>query len=179
MGKHIVQCRFCKQKFDAPLAEIDDTWVMPSRNWYYHKSCYEEMKKDKLETPENWKDRIYDFIAHDLKVSYDYHMCEAQLKKFVEKDKIGTYKGIFFALKYFYEVRKGDWSKGHGGLGIIPYIYEDSRNYWIEAESRAKGTIAGIEKQLQAREAQKVITRTRRAPSKKENKPKWNLEDIE
>ena len=32
-------------------------------------------------------------------------MYEAQLKKFVEKDKIGTYKGIFYTLKYFYEIR--------------------------------------------------------------------------
>lgn len=178
MAKHLVTCRACKERFDAQLAGADTEWVMPSKGWYYHKICYENIKKGNLKSDEDWKKRIYDFIAHDLKVSYDFHLCEAQLKKFVEKDRIGTYKGIFYALKYFYEVKKNDWEKGHGGIGIIPFIYSESTEYWTRKETNERGTLAGIEEQLRKREAQEKITlkKTSKTPKKKS---RWNLEDIE
>ena len=37
MAKHIVICRCCKQKFDAQIEDKDKIWVMPSKNYYYHK----------------------------------------------------------------------------------------------------------------------------------------------
>ena len=38
MAKHIVICRCCKQKFDAQIEDKDKIWVMPSKNYYYHKN---------------------------------------------------------------------------------------------------------------------------------------------
>ena len=113
-------CRVCKIEIDK---EKDD-WVMPSKNWYYHRKCYQDWKQSTPATDAEYKAFIYDFISRDLKVSYNYHMCEAQREKFVKEGK--TNKGIFFALKYFYEVKHGDWEKGHGGIGIVPFIYGDS-----------------------------------------------------
>lgn len=67
-------CRICKQEIDK---ELDD-WVMPSRNWYYHKICYENFKKEKeVKSDEDYIDLIFDYIARDLKVSYDYHKIKA------------------------------------------------------------------------------------------------------
>ena len=101
----MAQCRLCKIEIDK---EKDD-WVMPSRNYYNHKKCYENWKKAQPDNDEAYVDLIYDFIARDLKVTYDYWVCEAQRKKFL-KEKM-TNKGILFALKYFYEVKHGDWEK--------------------------------------------------------------------
>jgi hypothetical protein len=43
------------------------------------------------------------------------------------------------SLKYFYEVKKNDVSKAKGGIGIIPYIYQDAWNYyyhiWVANQS--------------------------------------------
>lgn len=176
MAPHIVMCRFCKERFDAKKDRENIDWVQKSKGWYYHTSCYQKMRSEKDSTNDIWKDRIYDFIAHDLKVSYNYFLCEQQLINFVEKDRIGTYKGIYFALRYFYEIKHGDWNKGNGGLGIVPYIYKDSTDYWVAREEREKGILAGIEQQLKEKEASPVI-KVKKRKSEKE-KSKWNLEDI-
>ena len=171
----MAKCRLCNIEIDK---EKDD-WVMPSKNYYYHRQCYKNWKKAQLENDEDYIDLIYDFIARDLKETYDWWVCEAQRKKFV-KDKM-TNKGILFALKYFYEVKHGDWEKGHGGIGIVPFIYNDACAYWAARERQSAGTIAEIERQMRAAaDRPKVSVR-------KKNKPKHmvdfsvldNLEDEE
>ena len=162
----MAQCRLCKIEIDK---EKDD-WVMPSRNYYYHKKCYENWKKAQLEDDEEYVDLIYDFISRDLKVTYDWWICEAQRKKFIKNDKM-TNKGILFALKYFYEVKHGDWEKGHGGIGIIPFVYNDSCAYWAARERRSAGTIAEIERQMREAAARKKVRIQRH-----ETKPKYTID---
>lgn len=159
----MAQCRICKIEIDK---EKDD-WVMPSKNYYYHRKCYEDWKKSEPPKDEKWIPFIYDFISRDMKFSYNYHMCEAQRKQFI-KDGKGTNKGIFFALKYFYEIKQGDWEKGHGGLGIVPYIYNEACNYWIEQERKTKGIVADIERQLREAEnrTKKVVVQKQIQPRK-------------
>lgn len=159
----MAQCRLCKIEIDK---EKDD-WVMPSKNWYYHKKCYDNWKKAQPDDDEKYVDLIYDFIARDLKVTYDWWVCEAQRKKFIKESKM-TNKGILFALKYFYEVKHGDWSKGHGGIGIIPFIYSDSCAYWAARERQSAGTIAEIERQMREAEQRhkQIITQKKVKPSK-------------
>ena len=64
---------------------------------------------------------------------------------------------MYFALKYFYEIKKGDVSKSENGIGIIPHIYEDSRDYWVEREHREQGIVAAIEHQIKEAQNQRVI----------------------
>lgn len=163
-------CRICKIEIDK---EKDD-WVMPSRNYYYHRKCYEDWKQSTPATDEEYKAYIFDFIARDLKVSYDYHMCKAQIEKFVKENKM-TVKGIFFTLKYFYEVRNGDWNKGHGGIGIVPFVYNEACTYWKQLEDKNKGTISAIERQL--KEASERETKVIRKKTSKKKK-KFTLEDV-
>ena len=145
----IVHCRVCKGDIDRNADPDGNEWLMASKNYYYHKTCYESWKKGQMSNDEDYVDLIYDFIARDLKVSYDYHMCEAQRKKYIKENQM-TNKGILFALKYFYEVKHGDWSKGHGGIGIIPFIYTDACAYWSALEHKTTGIIADIERQMRA-----------------------------
>ena len=148
----MAECRICKQKIDK---EKDD-WIMPSKNYYYHKKCYEDWKHSEPLKDEQWRPFIYDFISRDLKVPYNYHMCESQREKLLKEGK--TNKGIFFSLKYFYEVKHGDWEKGHGGLGIVPYIYNEACAYWVAQENKQAGIIQGIERQMmEARQRQKKV----------------------
>ena len=160
------KCRVC----GLPIDKENNDWIMPSTNYYYHRKCYQNWKKAQPNDDEGYIELIYDFIARDLKVSYDWHMCEAQRKKFIKEYKV-TNKGILFALKYFYEVKHGDWEKGHGGIGIVPFIYGDSCAYWAARERRSEGTIAEIERQM--REA---ATRHQVTVKKKENKQKFKVD---
>ena len=158
----MAKCRICDQIIDK---EKDD-WIMPSKNWYYHRKCYDDWKAAEPNSDEEYIDLIYDFIARDLKESYDWWVCEAQRKKFIKDNKM-TNKGILFALKYFYEIKHGDWKKGHGGIGIIPFVYSDSCAYWAARERQSEGIIKEIERQM--REA---IDRPKVHVKRKERKKK-------
>ena len=68
-----------------------------------------------------------------------------------------TAKGIYFALKYHYEIKKGDVTKSENGIGIVPHIYEDSRSYWQEREHREQGIVAAIEEQIKQAQSQNII----------------------
>ena len=172
----MVTCRKCKQKFDAQANEKDIIWCMPSMNHYYHIECYDNKRDIEKEKDEaEWASLIYNFFSQDLKVSYNWYLCESQRKKFVAENKF-TNKGIYFALKYFYEIKKGTWDKSQGGLGIVPYIYEESKQYWYEQERKRKGFVAMIEEQIKERENRETIKIAR--PQKRERKDKFNLDDI-
>ncbi len=175
---HLVTCRVCKEKFDAKPEEKGSFWVMPSKNFYYHTKCYEEFKGKATLNAEDadWVDLIYDYLARDLKVAYNYQMCEAQRKSYLKKNKL-TNKGIFFALKYFYEVKHGDWARSGGGIGIVPFIYEDSCNYWITKESREHGIIERIGKQMQELHEREVV-KVARTHKTRPKRGMYNLDDI-
>ena len=163
-----VHCRLCKEIIDRNKEVEGIDWIMPSKNWYYHKKCYESWKESHPTEDEEWVDIIYDFISRDLKVSYDFFKCETQRKKFI-KEKM-TNKGIFFALKYFYEVKQGDWEKGYEGIGIVPYIYTESCNYWAKKERDGAGILKKIEEQM--KEAKERNSKVIHRKDKKKTKVK-------
>lgn len=172
---NIVHCRICKGEIDRNIDPEGHDWLMASKNFFYHRSCYENWKKGVPKNDDAYVSFIYDFISRDLKVKYDYHMCEAQRQKFLKEHKM-TNKGIFFTLKYFYEVKKGSWEKSHGGIGIVPYIYNEACSYWVQKEKESKGIVAQIENQMkQAQERKKKIVRQKKTTK---DKSKINLSAI-
>lgn len=172
----LVMCRACKQKFDRAKLKQGDDWVMPSKNFYYHTKCYENWRNDKnnvaaKKKDEEWISYIYDFLSRDLKVLYDYRKCESQRQNFI-KSKNYTNKGIFFALKYYYEIQHQSWEKSKEGIGIVPYIYSESCHYWEEQHIKGSNILSMIEKQMQDRKERTTLTINKK---KKEriHKPNW------
>lgn len=163
------KCRICHYPIDVKKEKEDIDWIMPSTNYYYHRVCYDTWKAAPA-TDDEWIEMIFDFIARDMKFSYNYHTCKAQINKFWKENKINP-KGIYFTLKYFYEVKKNPWEKGHGGIGIVPWVFNDAKAYWIEQERKKRGFIAALEQQAKERTVIK-ITRTEK------KKEKYNLDDI-
>ena len=41
-------CRICKVEIDKE----NDDWIMPSKNYYYHRKCYEDWKQSTPATDE-------------------------------------------------------------------------------------------------------------------------------
>jgi len=41
-----------------------------------------------------------------------------------------TYSGIYKTLRYFFEVRGNSLEKANGGIGIVPYVYDEAYTYW-------------------------------------------------
>lgn len=155
---HIVTCRICKAKIDT---DKTDDWIMPTKNYYYHKTCYEDFGRKKGAIKEGdinielddemWFSAVYDYLKKDLKIVPNFTKLSSQWKNYLKKGM--TAKGIYFTLRYFYEIQKGDTSKSEEGIGIVPYIYDEGTCYWGERNQRDKGICDRIEKQiLQARE---------------------------
>ena len=72
-----VMCRECRKTFDRDKLKEGIDWVMPSKNYYYHKDCYElwvskrQNKKDYTSTKEDeeYIRDIYDYLTKDLKIA--------------------------------------------------------------------------------------------------------------
>ena len=168
-----VHCRVCKKAIDR---NTETDWVMASRNYYFHKDCYEKWKySQSADDDEYWVPLIYDFIKRDLKEEYNYFMCENQRLKYVQKNGY-TNRGIYFTLRYFYEVKNGEWSKGHGGLGIIPYVYKDAAQYWTQHEQRQAEIYEQVMAQAEERASRQKIKIVRQPKQKPQ--PKYNLDDL-
>lgn len=58
-----------------------------------------------------------------------------QITKYVTEHK-WTYLEIGRALYYFFDVKEGDPAKSQG-IGIVPYVMEESRKYFKDMERRA------------------------------------------
>ena len=176
MAKHIVTCRVCKEKFDTNEVE----WVMPSKNFYYHKSCYEDWQVKKNDVRNNskdedlWKDATYQYLKKDLYIPVDFGKFDSQWRNLTKKGR--TPKGIYFTTRYFYEIEKGDKNKAQGGIGIIDYIYSRATTYWAEKERSGARIVENIEQQIRERadREQKVIIKDKRKKTKK-----INFSDIE
>lgn len=167
-----VMCRECRKTFDRDKLKEGIDWVMPSKNYYYHKDCYElwvskrQNKKDYTSTKEDeeYIRDIYDYLTKDLKIAIDGAKVHSQIKNFLKEGK--KVKGILFTLIYFYDIKHGDIEKSKGGIGIVPYIYDEAREYWRKQVSQQFDIMEQIQKQLQNRSNRtkiKIIKTTPRA----------------
>ena len=180
---HIVKCRLCKEQFDTDKIPRAD-WTLVGKLSYYHTSCYNGWVKGKQSIKSDvtdadfWRESMIDYLYRDIKMNMDFSKIDNQWKNFTKPERKMTPKGIYFAVRYYYDVLKGDSSKAQGGIGIVPNIYNDSAQYWVDLENRRSGTLEAIIEQIKQREARpvKVIQK----PTK-ENKPKtrWSLDSIE
>ena len=178
----LVHCRRCKLAIDR---DNQNDWIMATKNYYYHISCYEDFVNDKekakssngidlIANDELWRSAVTDYLTKDLKISINYQKFNSQWDNFLKKKM--TAKGIYFTLRYFYEIEKGDVTKAEGAIGIVPHIYDRATCYWGERNQRDKGICARIEEQILAstHAPTKVIIQQR----KKVQKPVVDLSAI-
>ena len=115
-----VICAFCKK----PLSKKDANCVMLNNSKYVHKEC-QALEESREKTD---REKLEDYIKTLFSLTYIEPRVKAQNKKYVEEYNY-TYSGMQKALYYFYEIKGGDKSKANGGIGIIPYVYQDAYNY--------------------------------------------------
>lgn len=179
---HIIQCRICGVKFDTDKLPASE-WIKPTQKTYYHRKCYEDWKENKDNARaegkgENWwYESLIDYLYKDVKMSVDFKKLKSQWNNFTSPGKGMTPKGIYFSIKYYYEVLHGDPNKALGGIGIVNNIYKDAASYWTNLESKKVGTLEKIIAQIEARNQRQVVKISSKN-QKKEHKEKWSLEDI-
>lgn len=180
---HVVKCRLCKEQFDTDKIPREN-WTLIGKLSYYHTTCYNEWVKGKQSVKSNvtdadfWKESLIDYLYRDIKMTIDFVKLDSQWRAFTKPERKMTPKGIYFAIRYYYDVLKGDVKKAQGGIGIVPNIYNDSAQYWVDLENRKSGTLEAIVEQIRQREARpvQIIKKTNKPAKPKE---KWSLDNIE
>lgn len=169
----LVHCRICKQDIDRNIQKENIDWIQPSKGWYYHPQCYSDFAKKKkglcndihAEVDNDlWFSALYDYLQKDLKMSLNMAKTKSQWNNFIKKGY--TAKGIYFAIRYFYEIQHGDPSKSDG-IGIITCIYNEGCQYWVDRENKDSGICERIEKQIKIAANQKQIIITQKIKDNK------------
>lgn len=90
-----------------------------------------------------------------------------QIKKYLQDYPNYTYSGIRRTLQYFYEVKKNPIEKSNGGIGIVPWVYEDAKRYyynqWLLSQKNSDKDI----KKYIPKERKITIQAPKRQPRKK------------
>ena len=117
MAKHLVKCFYCGESFDANSTPF----VMVNSRRYAHKSCKQEKDKRVLE---EYIKELFGYTSIPPRVS-------KQIQNYVhDLEHHYTYSGIYKTLKYFFEVKGNSIEKANGGIGIVPYVYQEAFTYW-------------------------------------------------
>lgn len=118
-----VVCAYCKK----PMSKKNEDCVLIGNNKYVHKTCQElENQREKTD-----REKLEEYIKELFQISYIEPRVKAQIKKYVEEYNF-TYSGMQKALYYHYEIKGGDKTKANGGIGIVPYVYQNAYNYFYE-----------------------------------------------
>lgn len=186
---HIVKCRICQQPMDLDTMKVEE-WTKPAINQYYHTECYRDYAK-KINTAlsknagpalemtvdeDVWYNAIYFYFNNDLKAPRSFSLFVPQWKQYLKQGL--TPKGIYFTLRYCYDIKGMDLRKSNGGIGIVPYMYKEATTYWAERFRRNDVVCKQIEEQVQKMYAEKREIRFQ----KRNDKPKraaFSLEQLE
>lgn len=122
---HIVTCVYCKQRFDRDK----HPFVQVSSRRYAHQECSltEEQKKAKDEID---KEELDAYIMKLFNMDYVDARIRKQIKQYVDEYNF-SYSGIRKTLIYFFEIKGNSLEKANGGIGIVPYVYQNAHNYYL------------------------------------------------
>lgn len=122
---HIVTCVYCKQRFDRDK----HPFVQVSSRRYAHQECSltEEQKKAKEEID---KEELDAYIMKLFNMDYVDARIKKQIKQYVDEYNF-SYSGIRKTLIYFFEIKGNSLEKANGGIGIVPYVYQNAHNYYL------------------------------------------------
>lgn len=121
---HKVTCVYCRQTFDRDK----EPFVQISERRYAHQACAEKIQREKTQEEKDFES-LLSYIHLLLKENYVEARIIKQIKTFRETYQY-TYSGMIGTLAYWYEIKGNPIDKANGGIGIIPYIYLEAKNYY-------------------------------------------------
>lgn len=161
-----VLCYYCKKSDDKVMK--DQAVRIDNKNFHPHCAKIYADKKELAET-----------ICRIFKLKAPGPRNNAFISKYASEGM--TYKGMTRALMYFYDVQKNNTDKSNGGIGIVPWVYEDANRYYERKENMEKQLEEAIEysknNQPQEKETRKV--RVQKIEKTKTNIQTFNENDFE
>lgn len=160
------KCIYCKGEFDRdklPYVEV-------SNRRYAHKECAD---KNVISKDQNEKD--YEELVNYIEKLFGVGYVNAKIAKQIRDYRVQygyTFNGILGTLVYWYEVKQAPLDKANGGIGIVPYIYDQAKEYYMKIH-QANSLNEGI-KNYKA----KVIEITIAPPEREVRQPRlFNIEE--
>lgn len=121
---HRVKCSICSQIFDRDK----EPFVNTSARRYAHYKCATGIDPPKNQEEQD-KEKLEQYIKKLFNIDYITPKIQKQIKSY-RKDYNYTYSGIHGALVYAFEIKHNKIEKANGGIGLVPYIYEQARLYY-------------------------------------------------
>lgn len=153
----MVKCALCGNKLDKSTG-------IRYKDKNYHPECYEINKE---------KEDLYTYICELFCLKAPGPRNFQYIKRFKENNGY-TYKGMLYTLKYFYEVKKSNKDKANNSIGIIPYVYDEAKEYYSNLDFKNKKIKKIVEQQIETPKETIKIT----APRRKQKRDEYCLEDI-
>ena len=129
---HLVKCYYCGKTFDRDKIPF----IKVNARRYAHTNCsQEDMDPEKRD-----RDNFYKMVKSIYGSEYNFQLINQQANSYIEQYNY-TWSGMTGCLHWFYNINHGNLEDSHGGIGIIPFIYEDCRKYYqniYKAQERNK-----------------------------------------
>jgi hypothetical protein len=122
---HQVKCVFCGEMFDRENPSIE--YIKMGTRRYAHKNCASNNQQGQTNLDLLMLLKYCQELFGD---NYSELNIKKQADKLVKNNKY-TYSGILKSLVWFYDIKGNQINEEYGSsLGIIPYIYNDSYQYY-------------------------------------------------
>ena len=118
-----VKCPYCNQYFRRSSEQF-----IYDKGRYWHEECHKLNLGEKSKTDSDRRELLA-YIEKLLNKKIDARILK-QIKTYTE-DYGYKYKGIQLTLEYFFELKGNLISKAQGGIGIVPYVYEEAKKYYM------------------------------------------------
>ena len=96
---------------------------------YYCKICFENKQKE----AQDYKNLVA-YICELYQIEAPTGWMLKQIKDYKEQFNF-TYRGIKTTLHYFYEIQEGNSVEDSMGIGIVPFVYDEAKRFYIEKKA--------------------------------------------
>lgn len=128
-----VKCPECSKKFskeDTPHEKIGNRYFhIPCAEKYYQRKASEEQLQAEQRLVEKDRRDLLEYVAELQGVKFPDGLTMRVVKNLHEEGY--TYKGIKATLQYFYEIEGNPVREDGNVLGIVPYVYNKAKAYWV------------------------------------------------
>ena len=126
----IVKCPYCEKQFDREK----EPYIKIGRR-YIHQKCAKGNEKDLQRDIE--KEHFYEKVKEIYGKDYNFILINSQAESYIKQYNY-TWSGMTACLHWFYDINHGNLEEGHGGIGIIPFIYDTVKEYYYKLYSTQK-----------------------------------------
>ncbi len=115
-------CPYCKNYVSTK--EASKTY----KGKKYHADCFNKILDD-LEEGDTEREKLNKYICEIFEIDRVSPLIDKQISEFTKINGY-TISGIYNTLKYFFSIGERDVGEDVRGIGIVPYVYEEAKEYF-------------------------------------------------